>query len=123
MEQQRQVPDEYLRGYDIYREEWISTSSLSLLMMCGVAWKKRYIDRLHEPTNVRLTAGCACHKGREVNLKQKIESHEDLAEEDVTDAARDLANSNFDDKEVNPENEFKDKPKSEVRGIAVDMSV
>ena len=123
MEQQRQVPDGYLAGYDGYGRDWVSTSSLSLLMMCPVAWEKKYALRIPAPTNVRMTAGSACHKGREVNLKQKVDSHEDVSEDVVTDAARDCVNKTFDEREVVSEKEFADMSKEDARGMTVDMAV
>jgi len=68
------VPDAYMLEYDGFERDWLSCSALSLLQMCGHAFKMKYIDRGREPISVRMSAGSATHKARETNLKQKIET-------------------------------------------------
>jgi len=70
-----------------------------------------------------MTAGSGAHKGREINLRQKIESHEDLPFEDCQDASRDYVNNSFDTKEVQVEQEFDGKSKEDAKGITVDLAV
>jgi len=117
------VPDEYLAQYDGIGDMWLSTSALSLLMMCGVAFEDRYIKRKPQTTNIRMAVGSATHKGREVNLKQKVGSDEDMDLEAVQDATRDAANKIFETTEFRAEKEFEGKSKETSRGIAIDKSV
>ena len=117
------VPDAYLVEYDGLTDDWISTSALSMLMMCGMAFYYKYILRWHEPISVRMTAGSGAHKGREVNLKQKIDSEEDMAIDDVRDAARDDVEDRFDRSEYVATSEFEGKSKQHACDIAKDLAV
>lgn len=117
------IPDGYLENYDGFQEEWMSTSSMTLAMMCGMAFRFKYIDNLPEPKSIRLSTGSGIHKAREANLFQKIESHEDRPLQEVTDAARDAINETFDKNPISIEPEFEGKSEKEARGIAVDMAV
>ena len=116
------APDEYMSNYDGFREDWISTSALSLLMMCGQAFKFKYIDKIKEAIGVRQTSGSGAHKGREVNLSQKIESHEDLAVAEVQDATRDYVTEQFDSHDVQVEQDFAGKNKDQAKAICVDLA-
>lgn len=117
------VPDEYLLTYDGFADEWISTSAMSLMMVCPHSFYLRYILKLKEPGSVRMTTGFAVHKAREVNLKQKVESHEDISSEECTDVARDKVNERFGDTEIHIEPEFEGKSLVQARGICVDLSI
>jgi len=116
------APDEYMSNYDGFEQEWISTSALALLMMCGQAFKFKYIDKIKEAIGVRQTCGSGAHKGREVNLKQKIESHEDLPEGDCQDATRDYVTEQFDSHDVQVEKDFEGKNKDQAKAICVDLA-
>jgi hypothetical protein len=122
--EQDTVPDNYTAEYDnIVTDEWISNSALSLLMSCGYAFHYKYILRLPEARGIRSTAGSGSHKGREVNLKQKIDSGVDLSVSEVCDAARDYVHKAFDENPIQPDDEFEGKPKSQLRDIATDFAV
>ena len=84
-----EVPNAYMAEYDGFEKEWISTSALSCLMMCGIRFYYKYILREREPINIRMTSGSGTHKGREINLSQKIETQENLKLDEVKDATRD----------------------------------
>lgn len=116
------VPDGYLQNYDGFQADWISTSALACLMRCGMAFYYKYIELIPEPKSVRLACGSATHKGREVNLKQKVETEEDLPVEEVTDAARDSINETWASSEIHVEKEWEGKSTDEARGIAVDLA-
>lgn len=120
---QAEVPDAYLGNYDGFEKLWISNSAMSTFMECGMQGKFRYIDKIPGTTNVRLTTGCATHRARQVNLKQKIESGEDLPTGECTDAARDDVNNSFNASEVRVEKEWDGKSVEDARGIAVDLAV
>jgi len=118
------VPDEYSAEYDnIVTEDWISNSALSLVMTCGYAFHYKYILRRPEARGIRPTAGSGAHKGREVNLKQKIVSGADMELDGVTDASRDYVHKVFDEHPIQPDTEFEGKGKSQLRDIATDLSV
>lgn len=117
------VEDDYLAQYDRMGPDWISSSALVLLMTCGIAFRKRYIERIPEPRNIRAVIGTGAHKGREVNLKQKVESQTDLAQDQTMDAARDSVNDAFDVAEIMMDDDFAGKPREVARGQAVDISV
>jgi hypothetical protein len=86
--EQKEAPDEYVANYNELADEWISNSALTSFMVCGEAGRMKYIDKIRESRGIRSTAGSGGHKGREVNLKQKIVSGVDLPEDEVMDAAR-----------------------------------
>lgn|GEM_PF-1702563 len=117
------VPDSYAATYDGFEQEWISTSSLSLMMMCGIAFKLRYIDRIPEPINIRQSAGLGVHKGRQTNLAHWIHTEQYLKSSEVKDATRDDVNERFETNEYAATEEFADKSKQAARGIAVDLAV
>jgi len=95
-----------------------------MLMMCGVAFEKKIILRLPEGVRIRTTAGSGAHKGREHNLKQKVESHTDLTVGEVTDAARDAVQTRFEEGEYSGGGkEFAGLSKKDGRGKAIDLAV
>ena len=117
------VPNAYMAEYDGFGSDWISTSSLACYMKCGIKFFHKYIQRVREPINIRMTAGVGTHKGREENLKQKVESQENLKIDEITDATRDNIKERFDANEYSASTEFKGKSKKEASDIAVDMGV
>ena len=117
------VPDEYKDQYDAFTDKWISNSSLTKVMTCGIAFYKSDILRIPEPRGIRSTAGSGGHKGREVNLKQKIESGEDLGLDLIQDAARDYVHKTFDEHPIQPDKEFDGKGRSQLRDITTDFAV
>lgn len=118
-----EVPDTYLVEYDGLTDDWISTSALAMLMRCGMAFYFKYILRQREPISVRMTAGSGAHKGREVNLTQKMESEENLPIDEVKDATRDDVIMRFDRNEYVATKEFEGKSKIHARDIAKDLAV
>jgi len=117
------LSQQYLVNYDGFGADWISTSSLALMQMCGEAFRLKYIERMAEPKSIRLCTGSATHKARQKNLEQKVKSKTDLDLATVQDVARDTINSDFDTNEIKVETEFEGASKSQARGIAVDKSV
>lgn len=69
------------------RKPYVSPSQLDMYLRCGEQYRRRYILGEKIPPGVAMVKGKAVHKGAEVNLRQKIESHADLPESDVVDAA------------------------------------
>lgn len=119
----KQIPSAYIGTYDGFGQDWISTSALSLLQMCGVAFYYKYVLRVPEGMTLRIGTGIGTHKGREANLSQKVKSKTDLALNQTQDAARDEVNRIFDTSEFIAEEEFADKNPKDARGIAVDKAV
>ena len=117
------IPDDYIATYDGFSKLWISSSALACVMTCGLKFKYKYIDKLSGAINIRMTAGSGAHKGRQHDLEQKIESHEDLSPDECTDAARDYVTNAFDGNEVHVEKEFEGKSKDAAKGITVDFAV
>ena len=118
-----EVPNAYMAEYDGFEKEWISTSALSCLMMCGIRFYYKYILREREPINIRMTSGSGTHKGREINLSQKIETQENLKLDEVKDATRDDVRKRFDSNDFSAETEFEGKSKKQAVDISTDLAV
>jgi hypothetical protein len=52
-----------------------------------MAWYWAYPEKMKMPPGIALLTGGATHKGAEVNFLQKIETHADLPEKDIVEAA------------------------------------
>lgn len=70
------------------QKHW-SASQLLLFQGCPEQYRRRYILGQKERPGAALIQGRADHKAAEHNLRQKIQSHEDLPIGDVTDAFAD----------------------------------
>jgi hypothetical protein len=117
------MPDDYLSRYDADGALWISTSMLTDYILCGIHCHRTYLEREREPRAVRVSIGIGTHKGRELNLKQKVETQEDLPVDESTDAARDKVNEEFEEFEIiTLDDEFEGKSKKDARGLAVDIA-
>lgn len=69
--------------------ESIHQSSLGMALRCGEQFRRRYVEGEVHPPGVAAIRGTALHYANEVNMKQKVNSQEDLPESDLQDAARD----------------------------------
>lgn len=121
--EQKEVPDEYIAGYDGFTEDWISNSSLALLMTCGYAFNFKHIERRPEPRGIRSTAGSGGHKGRELYLKAKVATEEGLPLDEVSDASRDYVHETFEKYPIHADSEFEGKGRSQLRDITTDFAV
>jgi hypothetical protein len=65
----------------------ISPSQMDMFFRCGEQYRRRYVLGEIVPPGVALVKGSAVHKAAEVNYRQKVETHVDLALSDLTDAA------------------------------------
>ena len=74
----------------------LSCSQANTWSACHKKWKYRYIDGLIIPPSGAMAQGTGVHKAQEVNFEQKIESKEDLPEDDVVDAFSDSWESQAD---------------------------
>lgn len=75
----------------------ISATQLSMIERCGEQFRRRYIEGDKVPPGVNLIRGKSCHKARQLNLSQKIETHTDLALAEVVARARDEVHAAFTD--------------------------
>ena len=67
----------------------LSGSSLNTYLRCARQWELAYVQRLKRPPSLKMALGTAGHFAAEVDLKQKIETHQDLPLDMVLDAFRD----------------------------------
>jgi hypothetical protein len=65
----------------------VSPSQLDMYFRCGEQYRRRYVLGEIVPPGVALVKGSAVHKAAEINYRQKVESHVDLALSDLTEAA------------------------------------
>jgi hypothetical protein len=65
----------------------VSATQLEMFWKCPEQYRRRYIEGERIPPGVALLVGGAFHRGAEHNFRQKIESHEDLPEKDIVEAA------------------------------------
>lgn len=65
----------------------VSNSQLSMYWRCPEQYRRRYMEKEILPPGIALLTGGAIHSGAEVNFRQKIESHQDLAEADIVGAS------------------------------------
>jgi hypothetical protein len=58
-----------------------------MLARCGEQYRRRYIEEEVIPPGIALLVGSGFHAGAEVNFRQKIETYEDLPQDDIVEAA------------------------------------
>lgn len=75
-------------------------SNLSEFEFCGWGWYLRHVEKARKRGTYWLCRGTGVHKARELNLRQKVESGEDLDVDTMLDAARDAININFKEEDV-----------------------
>ncbi len=67
----------------------ISPSAMDMFLRCGEQYRRRYVLGERIPPGIALVKGGGVHHAAEVNYRQKIESHTDLDDKVLCDAARD----------------------------------
>lgn len=65
----------------------LSATQLEMYCRCPESYRRRYIEGEVIPPGIALLKGSGFHKGAEVNMRQKIDTHRDLPVSDVVDAA------------------------------------
>ncbi len=65
----------------------LSPTQLDMFARCGEQYRRRYIEGETIPPGIALAVGSGYHAGAATNFKQKIESHEDLPEAEIVEAA------------------------------------
>lgn len=97
-------------------------SDLMLMLLCGEAFRRRVLNQERHPSSYLALRGKAVHKGREINLREKMEKGGALPETAVTDAARDVIVHNFQEDDIDMR-EFPGIPKTAIRDQAIDETV
>ena len=92
----------------------LSGSSLNTFLRCAKQWEYAYVYRFRRPPKLRMVRGTAGHYAVEVDLRQKIETHEDLPVDDLLDAY----STSFDNEAQESEDE-----KAETKAQAKDSGV
>ena len=77
------------------RPDHISASQLTMFNRCAMQWYFRYAEGKRIPPGVALIRGKSVHEAREMNLRQKVETGDDLPAEEVEAAARDAVVAQF----------------------------
>lgn len=91
-----------------------SGSSLNTFLRCAKQWEYAYVYRYRRPPRLRMVLGTAAHFAAEVDLRQKIETHEDLPIDDLLDAY----STSYDEEAIEAEPE-KDETKTGVKDKGV----
>ena len=66
---------------------YLSPSQIDMFSRCPEQWRRRYLESEIMPPGVALCLGGAVHAGAEIDLVEKIETGEDVPEEQVVDEA------------------------------------
>lgn len=61
----------------------LSKSQVGCWLRCNMQWYYRYIEGIKSPPSGNMTLGLSYHKAHEDNFSQKIETKEDLKDDDV----------------------------------------
>lgn len=69
------------------KRKHLSASQLEMFARCPEQWRRRYVEGEVIPPRLAMIKGTAVHKCAEHNMRQKIESHEDLPTTEIIDAA------------------------------------
>ncbi|HET9614397.1 MAG TPA: PD-(D/E)XK nuclease family protein [Candidatus Limnocylindrales bacterium] len=91
-----------------------SGSSLNTFLRCAKQWEFAYVYRYRRPPKLRMVLGTAAHYAAEVDLRQKIETHEDLPVDELVDAYADTY-----DKEAEEAEEAKNETRGEMKDKGV----
>lgn len=65
----------------------LSASQLEMFCRCPEQWRRRYLERDIIPPRLAMLKGTAVHAGAEHNMRQKIQTHQDLPPEEIVNAA------------------------------------
>jgi hypothetical protein len=93
-----------------------SGSSLNTFLRCAKQWEYAYVYRFRRPPKLRMVLGTAGHYAAEVDLRQKIDSHEDLPLADVLDAFATSYDMEAQEAEEDPDKD-ETRPKMKDKGV------
>lgn len=65
----------------------LSASQLEMFARCPESWRRRYVEREIIPPKLAMLKGSAVHSAAEHNMRQKMESREDIDAEQIADFA------------------------------------
>jgi hypothetical protein len=65
----------------------LSISAMEKFWLCPESYRRSYVNRERMPPNLAMMVGSASHKGAEVNFRQKIETYQDLAVDEIVEAS------------------------------------
>lgn len=77
----------FMTWKDIGQDEGLNQSRIKTFLRCPMQFYFAYVKGIKSKPNIKMTVGTAVHKGVEVNYKQKFKTHEDIALNDMQDAA------------------------------------
>ena len=65
----------------------LSASQLEMFAKCPESWRRRYIEKEVIPPRLAMLKGSALHKAAEHNMRQKMQTREDLMVDEIVDFA------------------------------------
>jgi hypothetical protein len=68
-------------------KQYLSPTQLDMFCRCAEQYRRRYIEGEKLPPGIAMLKGSGFHQGAAVNMRQKIESHQDLPPSQIVDAA------------------------------------
>ncbi len=68
---------------DADKKPYLSVTQLEMFGKCGEQYRRRYMEQQRLPPGVAMTRGKAVHTAAEQNMRQKIQSHENMRASDV----------------------------------------
>lgn len=98
----------------------LSPSSVALAAQCPEKWRRKYVLDERESWGGAALIGIAVHRAAEINFGQKIDTHEDLPLDTVSDVAAQA----FEDKVTEVESDgidWKDTPRGEAKDQSVGL--
>lgn len=100
----------------------LSASQLEMFAKCPESWRRRYLEKEIIPPKLAMLKGTAVHAGAEKNMRQKIETHQDLPANEIIDAAVESFESNIkhDGFQLGPDEKKKDV--DGYRNLVVEMA-
>lgn len=83
------LPNAMVRHFPLAPEQidHLSHSSIATYLRCPRQWAYAYLEGLRRPPGIALIKGSSVDDAATVNLRQKIQSHEDLPTDDVLEVA------------------------------------
>jgi hypothetical protein len=66
---------------------YVSATQIDMLCRCGEQYRRRYVEKEVIPPGIAMLKGSGFHRGAEINMRQKIDSHEDMPVKEIVDAA------------------------------------
>jgi len=100
----------------------ISHTQIQMYEKCGQQYYYRYCEGLKIPPGIALIQGATAHRVRDVDLKHKLETGENLVLEELEDFTSDRIDEAFAG-EIVLDGEWEDRPIQAVKGAVKDQSI